>query len=259
MSKVLFVSVGTSALTARELRAPDERQSAALRERAANFAGHDLKTKGELAGSLLKELIEAHSLHHPGPDYVKHPYRTSAEMTSTWLLFGDEADLPGRFDHAAGDRIVLLASATEEGKLAASINVALMRRLFFQCDCVPETCNAVKLEVVEGLEARQKKDGPMKTLENIQSIMRRHNSQHRYFNITGGYKGAIPAIAHLCATEFNPCPMFYQHESARTSLINRLGENASAVGGEKRHDGVLWSTLQLTDAWTLGSDRRTVG
>jgi putative CRISPR-associated protein (TIGR02619 family) len=216
VSKILFVSVGTSALTARELGAANERKNADLRKRAAEFLTHDGSTKRDLEEPLLQELIEAHALHAP-KDYGKSPYRTSAEMTSTWLLLQDDPDFPGPFEHATGDKIILLASETREGVLCAQVNAALMRRHFFHCECAAEVCPAVKLEVVKGLEANQKA-GAMNTPENIASILRRYNGPTRYFNITGGYKGAIPAISHLCATEFSPCAMFYQHENAKATV-----------------------------------------
>jgi putative CRISPR-associated protein (TIGR02619 family) len=214
MSKALFVTVGTSVLSSPCL----ERGRGHLDTRAREFLRHDLPTKQRLAtDGFVRELIEAHALCRPEKDYARLPRPTSAEMTSTHLLFQPETDFPGPFLHDKEHKIILLASDTLEGILCARVNAALMRKLFFACTCSPETCVSVEVRVVKGLEAEQK-DGPTHTRDNIAEIMRPHAQFNRFFNITGGFKGAIPAISTLCATDFVPCPMFYQHESVNSAV-----------------------------------------
>jgi CRISPR-associated protein (Cas_APE2256) len=48
------------------------------------------------------------------------------------------------------------------------------------------------------------------------------------FNITGGYKGAIPSITSICIARQLGCPMYYMHESQ--SAVIRVDFPASRKG-----------------------------
>lgn len=231
MSKVLFITVGTTALTARALGAVEDHKFRPLRLKAESFLKQNETGKKILATErFMADLVEAHSLHIPGRGYLQQPYRTSAEMTSTYWLLEDVCDFPGPFRHDRGDKLVLLASDTPEGQLCADVNATLMRRFFLHCECRGSMCEAVKAHIIEGLEAAQPKEGPMEVRQNIAKIMHSYDGLSRHFNITGGFKGAVPAIADLCASEFHPCPLFYQHESSASAVRIDLPSRPVASG-----------------------------
>jgi putative CRISPR-associated protein (TIGR02619 family) len=251
MSKVLFITVGTTALTASDLGKVKNHEP--LRRKAKHFLENsDQRKREQMTDEFRDELVKAHSLHPPGIEYLRHPYRTSAEMTSTyWLLQDDEPDLPGPFHHDGGDRLVLLASDTPEGELCAKVNAVLMSKLFFGCRCSQAECAAVKTHTIKGLEASQMA-GPIKIRKKIAEIMHPYAEASRYFNITGGFKGAVPAIADLCATEFNPCPIFYQHETSASSVRIDLPERSTSASSAEI-DGNDYRVISYSDVRNLRS------
>ena len=224
--KVLFVTVGTSALSARDLGWKlEKRRCEGLRKKAQGFLDNGRKDT-----NLFEEVVNAHLAHRPSRDrpgdYLKDLRRTSAEMTSTFLLLQDGDELPGPFQHGR-DQIVLLSSDTEQGWFCAAVNAAVMRELFFSCS-PKEPCAAecVVARKVHGLKAEE---DAAKTIPAIRPIIEpfRGSGSQLFFNITGGYKGAIPAISWLCG-EAPAIPMYYVHEKGFRAVRTVLPWHESA-------------------------------
>lgn len=241
--RVLFITVGTTALSAERVgeRMSGEADSpAAVREAAQRYLD-DPETiteceERELFGRLLRahrafwsELRAAQFF--PAKEGLRE---TSAEMTSTYVLTHTTEEIE-RF-HSKRDRFVLLASDTKEGKLAARINSRLLHEFVFDppCRCAaaedaPAGCEKAPVEVVEGLEA-----GAFNAdvSSNVSAILDKDwGGRLPMCNITGGYKGTIPAIAawanRRAAVDARGAPIYYQHvRSDRPTCIEFLGGKA---------------------------------
>jgi putative CRISPR-associated protein (TIGR02619 family) len=201
--RVLFVTVGTTAVSASNLGALGE-DAADLRKDAEDFL------KGtEPAPDFFQRVLDAHeTLWRSGLPIFQNRYGTSAEMASSWyaLRLQDNEHL---FDPDQ-DRIVLLASDTPQGRFCAAVNERLMREYLFSPACRKQQSTCV--EVIEGLEA---KDGGFacNIVGSIEAIWIRHQaSEQTIVNITGGFKGTVPAITWRCM-HTEKCSMFYTHES----------------------------------------------
>jgi putative CRISPR-associated protein (TIGR02619 family) len=114
---------------------------------------------------------------------------------------------------AGEDKVVLVVSRTCVGQMAGRINEALFREHLFTGNGEPE----VFTETVDDLrlEGIREEAGEAKSLsDRIREICNDHADKRApLFNITGGFKGLIPAITVICA-EGNR-PMLYMHESMK--------------------------------------------
>jgi len=211
--RVLFVTVGTTALSATNLGAHVE-GGADLREEAAAFLNGT-----EPAPDFFQRVLAAHqAFWRSGLSVRENRFDTSAEMASSWYglrvqagekLISPQGDRIFLFEPGR-DRIVLLASDTPQGKFCARVNESLMREFVFSRPCtdVESTC----VEVIKGLEAREH-GFACQIVDSIEEIWSRHaGASETIVNITGGFKGTVPALTWRCERTEN-CSMFYTHDS----------------------------------------------
>jgi putative CRISPR-associated protein (TIGR02619 family) len=216
--RVLFVTVGTTALSAKRLGDP-------TKSRIAEQLRSDCKTfldKGEEVPDLRTRVLQAHEeFWKGGGEVFTNHDRTSAEMGSTYYALsvqvnkgGEAFPLKGRLPHERlfdpdHDRIVLLASDTPQGRFCAEVNETLMRAHLFNGPCADKPCTVV--EDIKGLEAKEK-GFDSKIVVSLIKIWAKYPARQIIVNITGGYKGALPALTWQCQQRDN-CSMFYAHES----------------------------------------------
>ena len=211
--RVLFVTVGMTALNATNLGAHVE-GAADLREEAAAFLGGT-----DPAPDFFQRVLEAHqAFWRSGLPVRENRFATSAEMASSWYFLrvqasersmGPERDRIVLFEPGR-DRIVLLASDTAQGKFCARVNESLMKEYLFSRPCTDSesTC----MEVIKGLEAKEH-GFACQIVDSIEEIWSRHTAAgETIVNITGGFKGTLPALTWRCERTEN-CSMFYTHDS----------------------------------------------
>jgi putative CRISPR-associated protein (TIGR02619 family) len=229
MKRVLFVTVGTTAITAQDLwrNIPHDVN---LKRDIARFDGASDAAKEQISTPLKPRLIDAHRAFwqrmHAAAPRPEHYYSTSAELVTTLGLLGSRedavADLFRR--NKCDDTLVLLASNTPEGELAAWVNAEVLHNRLFGdvCACagVVRNCSRLVVEVVRGMELAT---GFGTLLNGLFEKVRTHEGAQAAFNITGGYKGVIPYITWLASGMFAGAPMYYQHEkmTAFTRIVFR--------------------------------------
>lgn len=229
---VLFVTVGTSALTARRLGETNEesfegsKNDVFLRDKVQNYL-KDVHGRGTGEADLLSEVVKAHRniwksvgsvpnrLIPRGPSIGDQIERTSAEMTSTYFL-SLTGEVPEGFLGKSW-KVILLASSTPEGHLAARINARLFHDFLLSqpCRCTfadPVGCASGRVMVVR-VPGLDEKGFTGSISQNLLEILDVNRSKHVICNITGGFKGTIPIIAVWAFR--HGYPLFYQHERAR--------------------------------------------
>lgn len=224
MKRVVFVTVGTTALTAEHLGELSNSDPLVQKE-ARDFC----RSRKAPHPSLFARVVSAHREFWDSPKSVHlHATYTSAEMTSTWLMFRVQIESFKDLLHPGQDRVVLIASGTPEGEFSARVNAELMDDYIFapRCPCkvdfeMVDSCDSVFIEVIKGMEAKRGGfDGLPAALD---ALVNKHTQRPSdiWFNITGGYKGAVPAI-----TSKRPprSALFYAHESMDTAEIISFAE-----------------------------------
>lgn len=212
--RVLFVTVGTTALSAAQLgdAGKDAGMGAAdLRRRAMEFkdAGDE-----EAPPDLACAVLDAHDDVWKGGWRLGQPifesrYQTSAEMVSSWYALRLQGN--GQLFNADRDQIVLLSSETPQGRFCAEVNKELARRYLFSPPADREDSACV--EVIKGLEAKEH-GFETQIVDSLEEIWSRHNARDETIvNITGGFKGTVPALTWRCIHSYENCWMFYTHES----------------------------------------------
>lgn len=248
---VLVVTVGTSALTARRLGDPisgsvDESQAAAeLRRSIQDYLGN-LQAGGAAETDLFEEILNAHRslwesirfapsrLVSSAPPIGDRIDTTSAEMTSTYFLRLTGA-VPDGF-LGRNWRVVLLASSTPEGQLAARLNARLIHDYLLRprCECTSTNkaaCNKGRVVVVtvQGLDERGFTGS---VSQNLLDALDASRAEQVICNITGGFKGTIPIVTVWASR--HAFPLFYQHERAKECV--RIAFDAhSRLIEEKRY------------------------
>ena len=218
--KVLVVTVGTSALTAEKLGKGWSGQDAMLKSRNRYLEEKDSdRPQKEKDDGLFHQVVKAHR-HNLNRKFHRSfaidPLMSSAEMASMALLLLEVGGLPGLFD-ATRDRMVLITSDTEEGKFCARVNARLLHEYLTKCRCGETfqkweaTCPAILLRYVKGMEAKKEFVETQPALATILQEFTQGKTDY-FYNITGGYKGAIPALTWIAVQDF-PGPMFYLHAS----------------------------------------------
>jgi putative CRISPR-associated protein (TIGR02619 family) len=226
---LLFITCGTSALT--NLTGPQTDTTAP--QLAADLSGY-LDTpkvqKDDFAvrQRLLERLKKAHAAFWDTPAWFSNPrkYRkTSAELISTHAL-GESFKQHGY----KVSRIVMLRSDTPEGELAANVNMHFLSH--HQHFKTMFASAQRQLKKIDGWDARFV-ENLHESIEQIALAERTGLDEFRpngiivYFNITGGFKGAIPAITAL---GMKHCwRLYYQHETLSTSVFISLSENQFLV------------------------------
>lgn len=248
--RLLLVSVGTTALSATSLGDLDDGNNPSqLREEALIFirapAGERAKP------GLFERVLKAHQdLWNNHISIWPNRLATSAEMVSSYFLLrveisstlvGEEKkEKPLRLFEPAHDRIVLLSSDTLLGEFAACINARLMHDHLFssRCSCGltfapgrPVQCRCVQIEILRGLEGT--KTGFEEIPVRLDEIFDRHASENTeiIINITGGYKGVIPALAHRCSLYQN-ASLYYMHEQMTGAARIRLFGKSAVYKGQ---------------------------
>lgn len=188
---VIFATVGTSALYNRDIGKGWPRE-ALLKSKIGRYQDDKQKDPAEWE-HLFQDLVTVHTDVLQDAWEKKDHFRTSAELTSTMYLLG-------KVEAAKIAKIVYLASATRESEMAARVNEAVAKKRW------PKL--VIARDRIEGLEAHF-----IKVRDAIAKVTGTHLSTGHdvIFNITGGFKGAIPSIAD-CARE-KGWTVFYQHES----------------------------------------------
>jgi putative CRISPR-associated protein (TIGR02619 family) len=251
MEVTLFVTVGTTAIrhelgTTRDDYSQLQNDIEAFERRADGRAALELPALH--ADALFVEVSQAHAeVLSLGPVDAESASQISAEMTSTGFLAAHpQAGFGGWFDPARV-RIVFLASDTAIGLFCAHVNASLLHQFLChpQCGCRTRfddftngtTCPAIRVRVVPGMEARR--------LDTINAHIKQlcqeeaDGCKRVMFNITGGYKGAVPAITWLAARLFGQgAELFYQHESALA--VTRLSFVERRAGGPLEMGETLW-------------------
>ena len=253
MEVTLFISVGTTAIrpelgTTRDDYSKLQKDIADFKRRADSRAATELAALH--ADALFVDVVQAHAeVLLLGPVDVESASLTSAEMTSTEFLaahrqsgFGGGLD-PGRV------RIVLLASDTAVGLFCAHVNASLLHQFLFHpaCNCVTRfddfpngtACPAIRVRVVPGMEARRL-DTIYPRLQEL-CLEEAQDCERVMFNITGGYKGAVPAITWLAGGVFGKkAELFYQHETALAAT--RFDFVEQRVGGPLEMRESTWAS-----------------
>jgi CRISPR/Cas system-associated protein Csm6 len=189
---VIFATVGTSALYNRDIGKGWPKE-ALLKKQIVRYQ-EDPEKNPEEWKDLFKDLVTVHAEVLQAAWDKKDHFRTSAELTSTMYLLG------GKVEAANVAKIVYLASATRESEMAARVNEAVAKRRW------PKL--TIARDRIEGLEAHF-----IDVRDAIAKVVGKHVLQGHdvVFNITGGFKGAIPSIADLAREK--GWKLFYQHES----------------------------------------------
>jgi hypothetical protein len=241
--QVLFISVGTTAVGPKIGKTRDDytelqRKITVFNKLADGRAAAELPALR--AGAIFAEVVEAHTdiLGLAPEEVLSRLGNLSAEMTSTGFLAAHpQAGFGGGLDPARV-RIVLLASDTAAGLFCAQVNASLLHQFLVRpaCKCGAHfdnftngpACPAVRVRVVPGMEARR-----LDTIyPHLQQLCQTEaeGCVRVMFNITGGYKGAVPAITWLAGRFGTKAELFYQHESAlaatRIAFIERGGGDA---------------------------------
>src|SRR5580658_5178057 len=252
MEVTLFITVGTTAIRPELGTTRDDHRQ--LQNNIDDFKRRaDGRPAAELAqlsaAATFAAVVEAHmEILRLGPDEVLgFLSNLSAELTSTrFLAIHRESGFGGGLDPNQV-RIVLLASDTAVGLFCAHVNASLLHQVLVRpaCRCgarfddftTVTACPAVRVRVVPGMEARR--------LDTINSSLQALCKDEAagcgrvIFNITGGYKGAVPAITWLAERLFGQgTELFYQHESALAAT--RLFFFQPTVSGPIEMGETLW-------------------
>ncbi|MBY0502557.1 MAG: hypothetical protein K2X03_01520 [Bryobacteraceae bacterium] len=227
--KVLVITVGTSAITNDQIGAVDGRNNTALRASVKRYL--DLRKENRtlaMGEQLAADLRDAHKLFWRKPqDYLgfaAHQRQTSAELLSTHDLLrlhltrGWSKDL---------DRLLLLHSDTDEGRLAAKVNAEILRTTWGWSDVVMAEVQALNEAFV---------DVHQRLADCFAQHVPESPKPEVVVNITGGYKGTIPALTLIAAA--NKWMMYCKHESAAGPAAIAFEQQALAqldgTGGLKR-------------------------
>jgi putative CRISPR-associated protein (TIGR02619 family) len=207
--------VGTSALTNKDIgRAPNNRDNRALSKDVDAFLVAPNQT-APMWTRLRRRLEEAHEDFWTSSTQslsLNEIYQTSAELTSTQAL---QQVLAKEFQLNLAElrkrlRVVLLASDTDEGELAAHINRTVMQNVW-KLPLVA-TVRVVGLSKVSAANPH----GELTTL--LKTHFDKNPDATTVFNITGGFKGAVVQVVLTAAGKQNAY-VFYQHESTNAQVV----------------------------------------
>jgi putative CRISPR-associated protein (TIGR02619 family) len=221
--KILFITVGTSALTAQDLFDDVPAATAvALKEHVLNYCkvlrdDPQGQKDYERDEKLFGDILAVHRNHWKDWDENSNRLTTSAEMSSTSLLLADTKLLAPLEPQ---DRFVLLLSDTEICDLTGRLNAQLLHDIC-HCPCGADFkngqtgCERVILLKVPKMDAAE---GFKSLVTEIQTLIGRFQSGNAQFafNITGGFKGAIPCITWVAMGR--NYPLYYLHESQRAII-----------------------------------------
>ena len=215
---IVFVTVGTSAIANEAIWESDSALARCAPRDIRQFL--DRLEDGEAPPPELEDLLfQAHRKFWERNDNdrlnPKNRLLTSAEAISTY-----SARVSGLFSLTAGeDKVVLLLSNTELGKVCGRLNEKLFCDYMFYP--VPGKAVNVTTKTIEalsptGLNERAATVYPIyPEISRIISELLDGNDAGAFFNITGSYKGLIPPITRICSKHQyrDRSTMLYMHES----------------------------------------------
>jgi hypothetical protein len=209
---ILFVTVGTSGLTNPGIgKAPNGRDNTALQAEILRYKQDRNKDAGRWA-KLDRDLVAAHKAYWGMPDrFTTSPFnylQTAAELTSTHCLI---RDVGSKYPF---DKIVLLPTATADGRMASKVVLEVMRSPEYG---IPLNKDSIIEEPIPGLE---------KDIEKLAAGLREAVWKHsqfavdkRFLNVTGGFKGTSLMLGRLSAD--NNYRIYYQHETLDAAVYMR--------------------------------------
>ncbi len=216
--KVLFVTVGTTAIYNPGIGTVDGRDNAALLSEAQNYERDPFKLARAYA-PMRDRLIQEHLRYWgKGAGYVAEPdnfHQSAAELTSTWtLLHPEEKGVKPQVN-----RMVLLTTPTPEGQLAGEIVLIVMRSDDYDVGFPKVSIDKVN---VPGLETEF---NTMQT--NLLAAINANRISPlvpALCNVTGGYKATAILVARHAKRE--RLRLFYQHETQNKGLyLNEKDES----------------------------------
>lgn len=235
-SFLLFVTVGTSGLTNPEIGARlSDGPATKLLGAIAKYFKQDTRDEAE-ESALRGQLFDCHShywneteAYRRSPKWFK---QTSAELVSSARLLA----VLRNEGHSVG-RIVMLSSATDEGRMAAALNARLLKE--------HNTLKGLHNADVEHQEVPRLEAEFIEIVPAIDAIVQNKLSQSTVatgvepriiFNITGGFKGVIPSI--VIAAFRHDAFLYYQHESRGTSYYVEFKDG-------KPKEGPRWTPVKI--------------
>ena len=226
MNAIIFATTGTSVLTNQEIGDVVVREKVAVvvREKGAQLRS-DVRTylrptAPELRERRAAELTEAHEA------YFRQEFSTCLEPRNYPMSAAELTSMPALLEaiRERGEtlgRLVLLASDTPEGKLAARVvQRVLSTPACFQLDA------AVEVAKIPGLNATFENQ-----LERLGGAIDEHKRQvapprRVYINLTGGFKGTVPFLTQLAW--MHGYALYYQHEvQSRSEIVELPGAQAA--------------------------------
>jgi len=224
---LLFVTVGTSALDNPEVgQAPDRRDNKTLRgdlDRYRRSADKSLERWSKLLG----DVVQAHKRYWEQAQFYilnwENRKQTSAELTSTMSLLRDATEHGFR----PPDKLVLLASDTEEGELAAKVNEAVFRTLHPWMTFAVSRVKNLNVKFADFT----------RSIEGLVNEHQESGADRVVFNVTGGYKGAIPCITALARDK--GWLLYCQHEDAGYGVYLQFEDGK--LRSEPKPFGRVWS------------------
>lgn len=200
MPKIIFTTVGTSAM--QKLKSPTALVDADLEV--------PLERNKTLYGVVRQRLIttlsqQTQRLMAGDADF----FDTSAEIASLVAMHRHNAIGPITRE----DRLVLLCSDTLMGHVCAEANTRVLETVLGWPVMPPETVCGLRAEKPNTFQAG---------LESLKAVVESHckGPEARWFNITGGFKGAIP-YATLLAWDHRMNVAFLFERSTKVCIIPR--------------------------------------
>ena len=222
MNAIVFATVGTSALTNRKIGdVVGKEHGGSLRNAASDYLDAEVGRRAHLArlSNLQQDLVESHAA------YCRQEFRicldpkqfsgSAAELTS---MPGLLAAIEERGERLV--RVVLIASGTPEGQLAAEV----IRSVLMQPECFQLAPATVEVERVIGLDETFR-DQYARLQEVVSRQIEQAGAPERvYLNLTGGFKGTVPFLTMIAREQ--GYALYYQHERQSVSEVVELSPGA---------------------------------
>ena len=241
MNAIIFATVGTSALTNQEIGDVVVREKGAvvvrkkgeqLRSDVTAYRQAAQRQREQQATPKLLEQLAAkfdleQRLQEAHVAYFRQEFSVCLNPRNYPMSAAELTSMPALLEaiEKRGEtlqRLVLLASDTPAGKLAARV----VQHVLTTPACFQLACDAVEVVPVPGLnETFENQFGRLSSALDEQV---RHVAPPRrvYINMTGGFKGTVPFLTQLAWTR--GYALYYQHEAQSKSEIVEL-EGARVV------------------------------
>lgn len=212
----LFVSVGTSALREDKLKGADLQFLQHVRQIVEK---RRIVSEKQMT-SARNPLVRYHASHWSNEQQrFRNLIDTSAELASTFQFVKIERQLEFR----PVSNLVLLSSNTDEGRLAAEVNLEVFTKHAKGGLLGPDTKVHLKLVQELDLNFQDIEAGFERSLAEFT-----RTGERCVFNYTGGFKGAVPTIT-LLGQKYG-WRLYYQHESSFEGYTLDLSVGAPVIG-----------------------------